>query len=182
MLIGVLALQGDFSAHQRAVEAIGHQTRQIRNVEDLNGLEGLILPGGESSVMVKLLKERRLWQPIHDLVQTGIPVLTTCAGTILAAQQVNNPQQESLGWLPISVSRNAYGDQRHSFEAGATFENQRLKLIFIRAPKIDSLNSPQVKALISINDEPVMVQYKNVTAATFHPELTNAAVIYKSIF
>jgi 5'-phosphate synthase pdxT subunit len=190
MLIGVLALQGDFAAHVRAVEAAGFKTRLIRQVGDVEGsdgisnhaIDGLILPGGESTVQIRLLKERGLWEALDKKVKTGIPVFTTCAGTILAAAKTSNPEQEGFGWLPITVKRNAYGDQRHSFEAGANFQDTRLKLVFIRAPQISEFDAEKVKVLIQCNGQPVLVQHKNILAATFHPELTGDPSIYRYLF
>jgi 5'-phosphate synthase pdxT subunit len=113
-LVGVLALQGDFADHQEALHRCGVRTRQVRAAADLQGLHGLVLPGGESTTMLKLLDVEGLWQPLGDALRSGLPVFATCAGMILLADKVENPSQRSYGLLPITVVRNGYGRQFHS--------------------------------------------------------------------
>jgi GMP synthase-like glutamine amidotransferase len=113
-LVGVLALQGDFADHQDALHRQGVRTRQVRTAADLRGLHGLVLPGGESTTMLKLLDVEGLWHPLGEALRSGLPVFATCAGMILLAERVENPSQRSYGLLPITVVRNGYGRQYHS--------------------------------------------------------------------
>ncbi|MFN9703274.1 MAG: pyridoxal 5'-phosphate synthase glutaminase subunit PdxT, partial [Planctomycetota bacterium] len=113
-LVGVLALQGDFADHEAALQAAGLRTRQVRTAADLRGLHGLVLPGGESTPMLKLLDDDGLWGPLGEALRSGVPVFATCAGMILLADTVENPSQRSYGLLPITVVRNGYGRQLHS--------------------------------------------------------------------
>ena len=119
MKLGVLALQGAFDAHARALERLGHETRKVRAPGDLEALDGLVLPGGESTVQLKLVERFGLREPLAAFVAAGAPVLATCAGLILAAREVTNPAQQSFGWLDVTVARNAWGRQVESFEAVA---------------------------------------------------------------
>src|SRR5262245_10053790 len=132
--VGVLALQGGFVAHARALEDIGCRALEIRTPEDLDAVEGLVLPGGESSVHLKLIERFGFDAPLRAFAKAGKPILATCAGLILAARAVVAPSQPSFGWLDVSVARNAWGRQRDSFEA--TDDSGALPLVFIRAPRI----------------------------------------------
>lgn len=171
-LVGVLALQGDFAEHQEALAAGGLRTRQVRGVRDLGGLDALVLPGGESTTMLKLLDVEGLWQPLGELLRSGLPVLATCAGMILLAQEVENPRQRSYGLLPITVVRNGYGRQFHS----GTFALESKVLppgttgTFIRAPRITNIGEG-CDVLARRDGDPVLVQKGAVLAAGFHPEL-----------
>ncbi|MEO6597760.1 MAG: pyridoxal 5'-phosphate synthase glutaminase subunit PdxT [Planctomycetota bacterium] len=170
--MGVLALQGDFADHEAALRALGLRTRQVRTAAQLAGLEGLVLPGGESTTMLKLLTVEGLWQPLLDTLQSGLPVLATCAGMILLAEQVENPPQRSYGLLPITVVRNGYGRQVHS----GTFALQSDVLpagttgTFIRAPRITAVGA-DCEVLARRGDDAVLVQKGSILAACFHPEL-----------
>jgi 5'-phosphate synthase pdxT subunit len=172
--VGVLSVQGDFSAHARAVETLGHRARRVKAVEHLAGLAALLLPGGESTSMLKLLRGEGLWQPLADFCRSGRPVLGTCAGAILLASRVSAPEQPALGVLDIDVERNAYGRQRDSFE---TLLDEpppgmpALEAVFIRAPVIRR-TGPGVEVLARHGGLPVLVRDGPVWAATFHPELT----------
>jgi len=177
--IGVLALQGDFAAHERAVSAAGLLSRPVRRAEELAGLDGLILPGGESTTQLQLLGRHQLEEPLRAFVASGAPVLATCAGLILAAQVVERPAQASFGFLDVTVARNAWGRQLDSFEAVA--DDGVTALLFIRAPRILRVG-PQVQVLATLAGEPVMVQQHNVTGATFHPELTPSATVHRRVF
>jgi 5'-phosphate synthase pdxT subunit len=176
--VGVLALQGDFEAHGRALEAAGAHVVYIRHAKQLKEIDGLVLPGGESTTMLKLLKLENLMEPLAEFAREK-PVLATCAGVILLAKQVSNPQQESLGILDLSVERNGYGRQIDSriVELDPTPEFQqragagKLEAVFIRAPVIHSVG-PSGKVLVSYLDHPVLVEQGQHLAATFHPELT----------
>ncbi|MGE3174595.1 MAG: pyridoxal 5'-phosphate synthase glutaminase subunit PdxT [Planctomycetota bacterium] len=171
-LIGVLALHGDFAAHQRALAAHGLQTRQVRGPRDLAGLTALVLPGGESTTMLKLLDVEGLWGPLGELLHTGLPVLATCAGLILLAEEVQNPAQRSYGLLPLTVVRNGYGRQYHS--GTVPLESDALPAgttgTFIRAPRITRVG-PDCDVLARRDGDPVLVQRGQVLGACFHPEL-----------
>ena len=173
--VGVLALQGDFAAHQRAAAALGHRSRPVKTAAQLQGLDALLLPGGESTTMLKFLKGEGLWQPLADFCRSGRPVLGTCAGAILLASEVRSPAQASLGVLDIAVERNAYGRQLDSFiatlpDAPAPFAG--LTAVFIRAPVILRAG-PQVEVLLRHEGRPILVRQGPVWAATFHPEMTD---------
>lgn len=166
--VGILALQGGFDAHARAVEEVGGEPRLVRAAGDFNGLNALILPGGESSTILKLLERHELAGPLDAFVRSGRPVLATCAGLILAAAHVSRPAQKSFGWLPISVARNAWGRQVESFEAKD--DGGSLSLVFIRAPRIVEVSAP-ASVLATFRGEPVAVRAGAITGLTFHPEL-----------
>ncbi len=136
--VGVLALQGGYGAHLRALRELGHAAVEVRAEADLEGLEGLVLPGGDSTAQLGLIDRHGLQRGLDDLVRQGIPVLATCAGLILAARRVTRPSQPSMGWLEATVARNAWGRQLDSFEAFADrpWDGKPLPLIFIRAPRI----------------------------------------------
>lgn len=173
-LVGVLALQGDFADHQASLAACGLRTRQVRTAGQLRGLDGLVLPGGESTTMLKLLEVERLWGPLGETLRSGIPVLATCAGLILLSEHVENPAQKSYGLLPLTVVRNGYGRQYHS----GTFALESDVLptgttgTFIRAPRISGVHSDRLEVLARRGDDPVLVRHNHLLAACFHPELT----------
>lgn|SRR5271166_5358141 len=170
--VGVLALQGDFEAHKNALERAGAEAIEVRSAEDLRNIDGLIIPGGESSTMMKLLDEEKLLQPIAGFGQSK-PIFGTCAGAILLASDVSNPVQKSLGLMDISVQRNAYGRQLDSRIARlhpVGFDRD-LEAVFIRAPIIRR-TGPDAKVLAKYQDDPVLVEQGRHLAATFHPELT----------
>jgi 5'-phosphate synthase pdxT subunit len=176
-LVGVLALQGDFAEHEQALQRQGLRTRQVRRAADLDGLDALVLPGGESTTMLKLLDVEELFEPLGRALRSGIPVLATCAGLILLAEQVENPQQRSYGVLPITVVRNGYGRQYHSGTFalavdGSLRANARdgLTATFIRAPRITRVGDG-CTVLARRDGDPVLVQRGNVLGACFHPEL-----------
>ncbi len=178
MTVGVLALQGDFDAHQRALAEVGVQSVQVREPEQLASVDGLILPGGESTTMLKLLDETAMKGPLADFAKDR-PVLATCAGVILLAREVTRPRQESLGLLDVVVERNGYGRQLASsirrVEVGDAFANRTepgpLEAVFIRAPIIRSVGAG-VTVLASDGEDPILVEQGPILAATFHPELT----------
>ncbi|HPC84622.1 MAG TPA: pyridoxal 5'-phosphate synthase glutaminase subunit PdxT [Thermoanaerobaculaceae bacterium] len=174
--VGVLALQGDFAAHSRALRGRGLAPVEVRRAADLDGVRGLVLPGGESTTMLKLLEGTGLAERLRELVAAGTPVLATCAGVILMAREVRNPAQASLGLLEVVAARNAYGRQRESavvtLRADATeLGVAALEGVFIRAPRLLSLG-PGVRPLAWRDGEPVLVEQGLVLAATFHPELS----------
>jgi 5'-phosphate synthase pdxT subunit len=170
MRVGVLALQGGFAAHARAVSELGHEATLVRSVRDLHGVRALVLPGGESTVMLDLLsRDPALERALIELVREGAPVLATCAGLILIARRVHDPEQRSLAWIDVEVRRNARGRQLHSSEARD--DDDRLSLVSIRAPRITSVGE-NVEVLATLDREPVLVRQGHIVAATFHPELT----------
>jgi len=169
MDIGVLALQGAFARHADVLARLGQRAVFVRKPEQLEALAGLILPGGESSVQLDLIARAGLEPGLRAFVASGKPILGTCAGLILLARQVRDPEQNSFGALDVCVARNAWGRQIHSFEAQA--DQQALPLVFIRAPRILEVG-PLVEVLARYRGEPVLVRQGNVIGATFHPELT----------
>ena len=179
--IGILAVQGDFELHARMLRRIGVAWRLIRRASDLDGAQGLIMPGGESTTMLKFFAEEKLGPAIRDFAGKGKPIFGTCAGAILLAREVLNPPQESLGLLDISVERNAYGRQIDSSvqEGECPDLSQRpLEMVFIRAPIIRRVGQ-SVRVLGRSGGLPVLVEQGKVMAATFHPELTEDETIHR---
>jgi 5'-phosphate synthase pdxT subunit len=174
MRIGVLAIQGDFAAHIRALRRIGADPVEVRSINHFDALDGLILPGGESTTMLKFIEGEGLAKSITRFAKSGKPIFGTCAGAILLAREVYNPTQPSLGLIDMAIERNGYGRQVDSFisSAEAVVDDFRtLEAVFIRAPRIRRIG-PQVEVIARLNNEPVMVRERNILAATFHPELT----------
>ncbi len=171
MKIGVLALQGDFEAHRRRLEELGAEVALVRNAEDFDGLDGLVIPGGESTAFLKLLGERTL-QKLNEFVHTK-PTFGTCAGAIMLAREVDNPRQAGLNAIDISIRRNAYGRQIDSsiVEAPSALGGEPLEMVFIRAPRIEKVG-PGVEVLAKRGDDPVLVRKGSVRAAPVHPELS----------
>jgi pyridoxal 5'-phosphate synthase pdxT subunit len=174
MKIGVLAVQGDFAAHRRALCRIGVDAVEVRRPADIGIIDGLIIPGGESTTMLKLITEENLGSAIEDFANQGKPVFGTCAGAILLAREVRNPSQHSLALIDVTVERNAYGRQIDSFigQAECSFEGGPLEAVFIRAPRIKEVG-PNVTVLATVGGEPVLAREGNILIATFHPELTS---------
>jgi pyridoxal 5'-phosphate synthase pdxT subunit len=181
-LVGVLALQGAFVAHQRALESVGARTCQVRQPHDLAGLEGLVIPGGESTTMSKLLDSSGLFDEIKALLSDGLPVLGTCAGMILLATEVldGRPDQRSFGAMDISVQRNGYGRQIDSFETDLDVAglDAPFHAVFIRAPKVVVVG-PHVEVLAEHDSVPVVARQGHVMVASFHPELTGDARLHQ---
>ena len=171
--IAVLALQGDFEAHGRALEEIGVPWFEAKRPEDLDRAAGLVIPGGESTTLWKFFEWAPWEEAIRAFAASGRPVLGTCAGAILLAREVVNPVQKGLALLDIAVERNAYGRQVDSFvgDVDAPALGGRIPAVFIRAPRIRRVGAG-VEVLASRGGEPVLVRSGNVLAATFHPELT----------
>jgi len=174
MKIGVLAVQGDFAAHARMLNRIGVEAIELRRANELDDIDGLIIPGGESTTMLKFVEEEALGEAIKSFAASARPILATCAGAILVACEVSNPPQASLGLIDIAVARNAYGRQLDSFISAVdtTLAGGPLEAVFIRAPKITRVGDT-VTTIATLKGEPVMVRQGNVVAATFHPELTD---------
>jgi 5'-phosphate synthase pdxT subunit len=176
--IGVLALQGAFAAHARPLRDLGHEPFEVRLPEDLDRADGLVLPGGESSVQLALLSRFGFETPLLAFVRAKNPILAVCAGLILAAREVISPAQRCLGLLDVCVARNAYGRQRHSFEAMS--DDGSLPLIFIRAPRIVRVG--EVSVLATWRGEPVLVRQGRIVGAAFHPELEPGAAVHEAAF
>ncbi len=178
-MIGVLALQGDFAAHWKALESAGAKAVGVRTVEDLGGIDGLIIPGGESTTMLKLLTIEQLFEPLRQFGERK-PMFGTCAGAILLATEVLNPPQASLGLMDLTVERNAYGRQIDSRIAVIPFgpEDRPLEAVFIRAPIIRRTGD-DARVLASYQGDPVLVSQGRHLVATFHPELTADARIHR---
>jgi pyridoxal 5'-phosphate synthase pdxT subunit len=172
MKIGVLALQGDFDAHRRRLEELGAEVALVRNPEDFDGIDGLVIPGGESSTFLKLLGERTL-RKLDEFVHSE-PTFGTCAGAIMLAREVDNPKQPGLNAIDIAIRRNAYGRQIDStiLQSSSALGGEPLEMVFIRAPRIESVGK-DVVVLAKRGDDPVLVRQGKVMAATFHPELSD---------
>jgi 5'-phosphate synthase pdxT subunit len=181
-LIGILAVQGAFAPHAKVLATMGHETVLIRGARDLGeNVEGLIFPGGESTVQLGLIADLGLEAPLRAFVASGKPVLATCAGLILLAAHVRSPEQRSLAVLEVTVARNAWGRQVDSFEATS---DAGAPLVFIRAPRIIEV-APGVEILDRYLGEPILVRQRNVrnvTAATFHPELGGTSRLHEAVF
>ena len=186
MRVGVLALQGNFARHQQRLQELGAEALQVRTTQELAKVQGIILPGGESTTLLRLLQQE-LKELLCKEIISGLPALATCAGIILLARAVSHPVQECLQLLEVEVQRNAYGRQVDSFidptlswtaagskeleQAKITGDTSTLEGVFIRAPKITKVGS-QCSVLVQRGTEPVMVKQGNILGATFHPELS----------
>jgi len=182
MKVGVLALQGDFDAHRRRLEELGAEVVLVKKPEQLDDIDGLIIPGGESGTFLKLLGETG-FEKVKDFVRLK-PTFGTCAGAILLAKDVENPQQSGLGAIDISIRRNAYGRQIDSSirEGRLVLGNSGgspLEMVFIRAPKIERVG-PGVEVIATEGDDPVAVRQGRVMASTFHPELSDDTRVHKA--
>jgi 5'-phosphate synthase pdxT subunit len=179
--IGVLALQGDFGAHLDALALLDIEGEAVRYPDQLEELDGIILPGGESTTHLKLLKERGMQDALLDFHKRGRAVYGTCAGAILIAATVKNPTQPGLALIDIDVERNGFGRQAESFESTGTSSvlgPEPLPMVFIRAPRIRR-TGPDVAVIAGWQEEPVLVRQENVLAGTFHPELTRDARVHR---
>ena len=179
MKIGVLAVQGAFIEHEHMIEEIGHTAIEIRQRDDLEGLDGLILPGGESTVQGQLLNKLDMMKDIKNMISNGLPTLATCAGLILLAGHIDNDDSIHIGTLPVTVKRNAYGRQLGSFVRTAAMKGfDEFPMTFIRAPYISSV-SDNVDVLAAVDDRIVAVQYNNQIGLAFHPELSGDTRIHE---
>ncbi len=169
--IGVLALQGGFEAHTKALRELGAEPREVRVPGDLEGLDGLVLPGGESTTITLGVEREGLAEPLREFARSGRPVLGTCAGMIML-------DREHLGLLDVSVRRNAFGRQLASFEAELEFPDGPLHAVFIRAPWVEDLGDG-VEVLASVDGHPVAIRQDNITAVSFHPELTGERRLHR---
>lgn len=185
MKIGVLAIQGDFAAHGKVLAALGVESVEVRYAKQLAEIDGLIIPGGESTTMLKLLDEERLFEPLAQFAAAK-PIMGTCAGAILLASEVNSPSQRSLGVLDIAVERNAYGRQLDSsirrIAPSPAFARRagagEIEAVFIRAPIIRR-TGPAVEALLSDGGDPILVEQGPHLAVTFHPELSGDRRVHR---
>jgi 5'-phosphate synthase pdxT subunit len=170
--IGVLAVQGDYAAHADALSEAGATPIEVRKREELADLDGLVIPGGESTTMLKFLERGHLFDDLKTFCQSH-PVFGTCAGAILLAREVRNPQQASLGLLDVAIERNAYGRQIDSsiLFSETKLPGEKLEMVFIRAPRIVETGA-EVEVLADREGRPTLVRQGNLMAATFHPELT----------
>lgn len=179
MKIGVLALQGAFIEHIQALKKLGINATEIRVPKDLQGLQGIIIPGGESTTIRKLMNWTEVKEKILENVSNGMKVFGTCAGTILLAKEIVGEKKETLKLIEISVARNAYGRQVNSFEKEIKVKGiGTFNAVFIRAPIIEKIGK-NVNILAECNGKPVLVENENCLAATFHPELTKDLRIHK---
>lgn len=180
--IGVLAVQGAFIEHEQILTKLGVETVEIRQKSDLLPFDGLVLPGGESTVQGKLLRDLGLFEPLQKMIQNGLPVFGTCAGLILLAERLSNDANTYFGTLPVTVQRNAYGRQLGSFYAELPFrgitESNVVPMTFIRAPLIESVGEG-VEILAEAKGGIVAARYKNQLGITFHPELNDDLRIHK---
>jgi len=182
--IGVLAIQGDFAAHMATLREAGAEVCEVRKAAELRQVGGLVIPGGESTTLLKFILNPDLgyveaFQAFH---RAGKPMFGTCAGLILVAKDVTNPAQFSFGFIDVGVERNSYGRQKESFETvGESYLEgtaKPLKMVFIRAPRITHLGA-QVNLLATCHEEPVMARQGNILVATFHPELTGDLTVHR---
>jgi 5'-phosphate synthase pdxT subunit len=174
MKIGVLALQGAVREHVRLLEKAGADAVAVKRAEQLNDLDGLVIPGGESTTISKLMNEYKLTQPIRDMHQSGKPIFGTCAGMILIAGRIAGQDEAHLGLMDITVKRNAFGRQRESFEAALDVKGigSEFQAVFIRAPYIEEVG-PGVEVLAEVDGKIVAARQGHLLAAAFHPELTD---------
>ena len=185
MRIGILSVQGAFIEHKQMLEAIAEKYEEpvecieLRQKKDLASLDGLVLPGGESTVQGKLIRELGFFDSLQTLIGNGLPVLATCAGLILLAQELENDPVKHLATLPVTVQRNAYGRQLGSFTIRSDVGDIKdFPLVFIRAPYITKV-SPEVKILAAVDQRIVGVEYKNQIGLAFHPEMTKDTRIHE---
>ncbi len=170
-MIGVLALQGGFEAHAKALSRLDVDVREVRTPKDLEGVDGLIIPGGESTTITLGLEREGLTEPLLEFVRSGKPTLGTCAGMIML-------DRDHLGVLDIEVRRNAFGRQLASFETELMFEGAPLHAVFIRAPWVEKAG-PEVEVLAEVDGHPVAVRQDNILAVAFHPELSGDLTLHR---
>ena len=177
MKIGVLAVQGDFDAHRKRLEELGAEVVLVRKPEQLDEVDGLIIPGGESGAFLRILGEEGM-NKLREFVRMK-PTFGTCAGAIMLAKEITNPAQDGLGALDISIRRNAYGRQIDSSIREGLFQGVPVEMVFIRAPKIEKLG-PGVEVIATEGADPVAVRQGKTMAATFHPELSEDTRIHQA--
>lgn len=180
MKIGIVAIQGDYEAHAKTLDCLGVEHTFVRQPDDLDGVNGVILPGGESTTHLKVMKEEGLFDALREFAANGGAFFGTCAGAILLAREVHGPSQPSLGLLDISVLRNGYGRQLSSdiHSCPSKLAKEPLEMVFIRAPIIQSIGG-NVEVLAQDAGHAVLVQQGRILASTFHPELTDDTTVHK---
>jgi 5'-phosphate synthase pdxT subunit len=182
--VGVLAIQGDFAAHMAMLREAGAEVCEVRKAEDLRQADALVIPGGESTTLLKFILNPDLGyvEAFQEFHRQGKPIFGTCAGLILVAKEVVNPAQFSFGFIDVGVERNSYGRQKESFETvGEEYlegSAKPLRMVFIRAPRITRLG-PKVDLLATWHEEPVMARQGTILVATFHPELTGDPTVHR---
>lgn len=179
MRIAVLCLQGAFIEHINILKKLGIETLEIRQKKDIEqSFDGIILPGGESTTMGKLLKELDIFNPLLEKIKNNMPVFGTCAGLLLLAKEIDNDHRKHLATLNIVAKRNAYGRQLGSFNTVSKFNNKEIPMTFIRAPYVEKANN-EVKILSIVDNKIVAVRQNNQLATAFHPELTDCYDVHK---
>jgi len=184
LTIGLLALQGDFGAHVKVFDALGVKTRLVRSPKDLESLAGIVIPGGESTVMSRLCERYDLLEPLRERINEGLPAFGTCAGLIFLAKNIEGASltfpQTTLGVLDCTVARNAYGAQRESFQTSVEVPelNDAVRATFIRAPRIVAQDE-DVETLASWNGEAVVVRQNKIVACAFHPEIEGETRLHR---
>lgn len=182
--VGILALQGDVAAHAHALRRVGAEPVEVRTPKELDGLDALVIPGGESTTISKGMQRLDLYEPIRELARAGRPILGTCAGAILLSKRVESHPVPTLELLDVTAVRNAYGTQVDSFaavaDAGAAPGLEGLRCVFIRAPRLRD-PGPGVEVLLRVDGEPVLVREGRLLATTFHPELTNDPRVHRAL-
>ncbi len=178
--VGILAVQGDYSEHRRVLNGLEIEPRLVKHASELEGLAGLILPGGESTTMLKFVVGESLMEPIRQFHEDGGALFGTCAGAILLAKEASSPKQESLGLMDISIERNGYGRQlesRIAHEACPALGEPLVEMVFIRAPVVHRVG-PGVEVLAYHRQDPVFVRQGRIMATTFHPELSTGSRVH----
>lgn len=182
--VGILAIQGDVEAHRRVLEGLGVQVIEVLSQHDLDTVDALVIPGGESTTIAKGIERLGLHEPLRARIAAGMPVLGTCAGAILLASKVENHSVPVLGAMHVTAVRNAYGTQVDSFAAqvddDAATGLEDLRCVFIRAPQLTDPGSG-VEILARVDGKPVLMRERNVMAATFHPELTADSRVHQML-
>ena len=176
-VIGVLALQGAFIEHEQMLQSLGVDCIEIRKPEQLTQINGIILPGGESTVQGQLLQKLHMLEPLQNMIRQGLPILATCAGLILLSEEIDNGEPAHLATLPVTVKRNAYGRQLGSFCTEGGFDGKNIPLVFIRAPYVSECGE-NVKVLTVTDGKVTAVREKNMLAAAFHPELSDDLTVH----
>jgi len=180
MKIGILAVQGAFIEHKNMIQKLGVECVEVRQKSDLSGINGIILPGGESTVQGSLIRQLDIFNTLKEMILDGIPTLATCAGLILLAKNIEHDDMVHLRTLPVTVKRNAYGRQLSSFCTNSSIKGfSNFPMIFIRAPYITDVEG-NVEILSKIDQHIIAVQYKNQIALSFHPELSKDTRIHQS--
>ncbi len=180
MKIGILALQGAFQEHKNILDSLNVNNSLIKTKEQLKDIDGIILPGGESTAMGKLLRDFDILEPLKEKIKNGFPVFGTCSGMILLAEKLSNSDVVHLGVMGIEVKRNAYGRQLGSFETLGDFKgiDKKVKMVFIRAPYVENIKEG-AEILSVVNENITAVREKNMLAVSFHPELTDDTSVHE---